>query len=425
MPSNTIKQSTSSSSPLPKPTSPDEDAPNPGVNTAPMSQASLLTDGIDAGGATGNQSVEQAMMPLNRERPRNWITGVSSTLTNLVTEAKGIASKPVVSFIEKHLKGTKLIFVVGQSGTGKSTFIKEISGMDIHIGKTRKSGTTNHQVCPAIVDDEQYIFIDTPGFGAADIPDMDCFCDIIACLDALGPFVTVAGLIYVTGGNQERLTQQELKTIQWIKCFCGPQFYRHITIMTSKWDRMSEDDFEEGFESMLSLLKDDPEISEIINPSADSNNSEPCQGGSIYHHGLVVDDGHPNMILNRLTMRRHPKERADMARAMIKSRFNQAPGVKLQVIREMNKKIRWDNTEAAKILNNEPRDVELRFQDGMLRVFVKGKAYNIPNGKEFSAVQMVSKQQPKAEEQHQTWYSKIFYWLGVAKEVATFFMGLS
>ena len=75
------------------------------------------------------------------------------------------------------------------------------------------NGTRNHQACPTIIDGEQYLFVDTPDFGSADMDDMDCFGDIVACVDSLSPFVTI-GLILVIGGNQERLTEQDLKTIQ-------------------------------------------------------------------------------------------------------------------------------------------------------------------------------------------------------------------
>ncbi|KAI0904564.1 P-loop containing nucleoside triphosphate hydrolase protein [Ustulina deusta] len=399
----------------------------------PMGQDLTWAGIMDADDETGDECVERAVVPFDGERPWNWATGTWSALMNLVEEAKGVASKPVVQFVQKYLKGTKLIFVVGQSGTGKSTLISEISGMNLLIGKTRKSGTKNHQVCPAIIDGEQYLFIDTPGFGAADMDDMDCFCDIVACLDALSPFVIIAGLIFVTGGNQERLTAAEVKTIQWIKCFCGPKFYRYITIMTSKWDKISEDDFEETWESMLSMLEDDPTVSEILNPPPVPNGSTQYHGGHIYHHGVVVDEDHPSVPLYRLTTRRHQKERADMATAMIKARYNKAPGVKLQVVREMDKKIPWNDTEAAKVLKHNPSHIKLDIRDGILQVFVKSLGDGTPKDKEPSCVAGVNirteyirpapdDRRKTASELISTWLGNLFPWLEIAKEAAMFFL---
>ncbi|KAI0104217.1 hypothetical protein GGR51DRAFT_227680 [Nemania sp. FL0031] len=203
---------------------------------------------------------------------------------------------------------------------------------------------------------------------------MDCFCDIIACLDVLGSFVTVAGMIFVTGGNQERLTAQELKTIQWIQCFCGPEFYKYVTIMTSKWDKISEDDFEEAWESMLGMLKENSSVAEILNhPTSSNTDSNQYQGGHVYHHGIVMDEGHPSVPLHRLTVRKHERERADMATTMIKNRYKEAPGMKLQVTREMDNNIPWYNTEAAKVLKHNPNDIKLDFRHGILKVFVRSE----------------------------------------------------
>ncbi|KAI1122115.1 P-loop containing nucleoside triphosphate hydrolase protein [Nemania abortiva] len=393
------------------------------------------------------EGVERLADPPDGERPHDLTTGPFSRLIKLIIETKGVNSKPLVKYIKDHLCETKLIFVVGQSGAGKSTFISEISGMELHIGKTRNSGTKDYQVCPAIIDGEQYVFIDTPGFGAADMDDMDCFCDIIACLDVLGPFVTVAGLIFVTGGNQERLTSQELKTIQWIKCFCGPAFYGYITIMTTKWDKISEDDFAEAWESMLSMLEENLSVGEILNsPNASKRGSNQYRGGHVYHHGIVMDDNHPSMRLKR---RRHRKERADMAVAMIKDRYKEAPGVKLQVIREMGGNIPWHDTEAAKVLKHNRKDIKLYFQHGILQVFVRSGEHGLTGESGRSARQLsTSHQQPideppcvevmkldtgycrpaedvkpeGAEEQHRTWLSKVWTWLGIAKDMAMFFL---
>ncbi|KAI0465524.1 P-loop containing nucleoside triphosphate hydrolase protein [Xylaria cf. heliscus] len=413
-----------------------------------MSQGTIQNGDIGTISDINEEDVECPADSPSGDQSQKRTTGLYSTFKKLVVSAKGAASKSVIKYIEKHLTGTKLIFVVGQSGTGKSTFLREISGMELHIGKSRNSGTKNYQVCPAMIEGEQYLFIDTPGFGAADIDDMDCFCDIVACLDVLGPFVTVAGLIFVTGGNQERLTAQELKTLQWMKCFCGPEFYKHITIMTNKWDKISEDDFEETWVSMLNMLEENPSISEILNPqSTFKHNSGHYEGGQVYHHGVVLDDGNPNVPLNRLTVRRHVKERSDMAVAMIQSRYRKSPGVKLQVVREMGNNAPWYNTEAAKVLKHNLKDIKLEFRDDILQVFVRSEGHaalqsvashqkpdNPQNtnqqpclevakmGKEYR--RPASDEKPKeAEKQHQTWVDKALHWLGIAANVALTFFG--
>lgn len=313
--------------------------------------------------------------------------------------------------------------------------------------------TKNYEICPAIIDGEQYLFIDTPGFGAAEMGDMDCFHDIIACLYVLGPVVTIAGLIFVTGGNQERLTTQELKTMKWIQCFCGPEFYKYVTIMTNKWDKISEDDFEEAWESMQGMLNDNATISEIINLQnlmISESNLKHYEGGHIYHHGIVLDEDHPDVPLGCLSVRRHAVERAEMAVAMIKNRYEKAPDVKLQVVHEMgNNNISWRNTEAAKVLKHNAKDIKLYFRHGILQVFVEGETQDLfPDESEHGTGQLVIRQstdqsqcvaamntdtqlicrpvrddEVEAEEQSQTWLDRVWSWILIAKDAAVFFMG--
>lgn len=236
---------------------------------------------------TSEGSDPHISVPSDGQRPGGWTTGIYSTLKTLVTEAKGAASKPVVRFIKKYLRGTKLIFVVGQTGSGKSSLLREITGQDITVG------TEEYQVCPAIIDGEQYLFIDTAGFGASDIGDVENFHDIVSCLDALAPFVTIAGLLFVYGGTQDRMYSHDLATTQWVKCFCGPKFYRHITIVTTKWDSLQEDDFREAWARFTGVIND-PTITDILNPG------KRYHGGSVYHHGVIMDDANPGAPLRCL-----------------------------------------------------------------------------------------------------------------------------
>ena len=75
-----------------------------------------------------------------------------------MTEAKGAATDEVVKFVMKQyvtgtayplkililvdsLSGTKLIFVVGKTGTGKTTILSELTGLaELEAGKTLKAG---------------------------------------------------------------------------------------------------------------------------------------------------------------------------------------------------------------------------------------------------------------------------------------------
>lgn len=85
-------------------------------------------------------------------------------------------------------------------------------------------GTSNYYVCPAIIDDEQYLFIDTASFSDPNTHDLTNFHNTVSYLIALGPFVQVVGVLFTIGIPGTRLRQQDVKFLCWVQCFCGPDF---------------------------------------------------------------------------------------------------------------------------------------------------------------------------------------------------------
>ncbi|KAH6856874.1 P-loop containing nucleoside triphosphate hydrolase protein [Chaetomium sp. MPI-CAGE-AT-0009] len=389
---------------------------DPGTDTAIDSESDIEGDAADSANS-------RISIPSDGGRPEGYTTGVYSSLRMLVAEAKGAASKPVVRFIKKYLKGTKLIFVVGQTGTGKSSLLRELTGQDITVG------TEEYEVCPAIIHGEQYLFVDTAGFGASDVKDFDNFYDVMSCLDALAPFVTIAGVLFVYGGTQDRMHAHDLTTIQWVKCFCGPQFYKYITIVTTKWDTLREESFTEAWRRFAGV-KEDPVVADILSPV--TGGRQRYHGGSVYHHGVVMDDDNPTNTC--------ADERAAYAREMIRDRYSGQPKAKLQVLREMIAGVSWDETEAAKVLRNSHLTIKLNVRGNLLRVTV------IPDEKpatvELDAkrrarrsastlrpvtalvaipLPIESKEDPWTKKPPRSWYDRLWYWLEKAKELAVFY----
>ncbi|KAI0099377.1 P-loop containing nucleoside triphosphate hydrolase protein [Daldinia grandis] len=301
------------------------------------------------------------------KRSKNWTKWAYKNLMKTVSAAKGVASKPVVRFVKEHLKGTKLIFVVGQTGTGKSTILRELTGLDLKIGYTWKSGTRKYEICPAVIDGEQYIFVDTAGFGASDMDDTASYDDIMSCLQALGPFVTVAGLIFLYGKIENRLRTEDLKTIQWVQCFCGPEFFQNIIIITNKWDSWSPDDFEEAWERVPELLHHE-EINQILDPPGR------YPGGTVYHHGFPGGKGSLDSYGLLLNRRRHSRERGGELRKLIQQHYAKTKAVKLQVVQELESGIPMAETEAAKVLRVDPVKTRIKIEGDRAIVPIKSDA---------------------------------------------------
>ena len=228
-------------------------------------------------------------------------------------------------------------------------------------------GTEEYEVCPAIIDGEQYLFVDTAGFGASDINDRENFHDVMTCLDALGPFVTIAGLLFVYGGTQDRMYAHDLTTTQWVKCFCGPEFYKYITIVTTKWDSLREESFREAWERFDGVVND-PIIAEILHPTLIG--TKRYDPGSVYHHGVVMDDANPGVPLGCLARDTDAYQRTKDVRAMIMKRYSTNPRVKLQIVQEMADGVLWYETEAARVLQNSNLTIKLNMVDDLLRVTV-------------------------------------------------------
>ncbi|KAM7187206.1 hypothetical protein V8F33_011385 [Rhypophila sp. PSN 637] len=288
------------------------------------------------------------------------------------------ARKSLKDCITAQPPGTKVIFVVGQSGSGKSTLLNEVGRNLLHKVQTISSGTCEYRVCSTEIDFSPYLFIEIAGFGAAD--DMDNFENIVACLPECrsghhSPF-TIAGILLVFNGDQHRLTRNDLTTIQWAKCVFGPALFKKITIVTTKWDQLTDAAFEEKWESFSSLFAH-PVMEELLQPtfittcpSCPRREFLKFDGASVYHHGLVFDSAKGHSV--RFTVRTQGFTRAKMARDMIRERYRHDPETRIQIVRELDAVlVSGKRVEAARVLtrNRYGESIKLSLdKDNFLRV---------------------------------------------------------
>lgn len=196
------------------------------------------------------------------------------------------------------------------------------------------------------MNNEHFLFIDTAGFGAADIAIQDNFSDIEACLTALGPFTTLVGVIFVYG-CPDRLFEHDLKVIQWLQCFCGPEFFGNMTVVTTKWDLFCQ----EGFEDHWLRMK---ELEGVLSPML-------CPKGRfrpavLYHHGLQGGEGHPDAAVafsRVLSQKRQSEERASALRAHVEERYCNTSPKPIQFLEELKDGKERHETEAWKALAHD------------------------------------------------------------------------
>jgi hypothetical protein len=209
------------------------------------------------------------------------------------------------------------------------------------FAKAFATGTLGYEVLPAVVHGEQYLFVDTPGFGAADLNDKEVYEDIMSCVRTLGQWVTFAGVMFVHDMRTQRLTESEMKTIRWLQCFCGPQFFENITVVLTQWDRITPYDLSQarGIAKELTTTA----FANILSP-------EHVKGGHLYYHGVRVGDRNKWDVVSRYD---RPGERCSMAADFIRDHYERSDGVaKLQVLEELSMGWELYETQAAMSLFN-------------------------------------------------------------------------
>ena len=107
---------------------------------------------------------------------------------------------------------------------------------------------------------------------------MEVFKDIMNCLFAIGPFVTIAGVLFLHDVKKDRMTAGELRTLRWLQCFCGPEFYQNITIVTTKWDELKPTALRKARDRLEELKSD--ELAPLLTPTFH------YQGAYLYNHGI-------------------------------------------------------------------------------------------------------------------------------------------
>jgi hypothetical protein len=191
------------------------------------------------------------------------------------------------------------------------------------------------------VHGEQYLFVDTPGFGAEDLDDKDVYEDIMSCVRTLGQWVTIAGIMFVHDMRAQRLTKSEMKTIRWLQCFCGPQFFENITVVLTQWDRITKCDMDQTRD--IAKQFETAAFRGILSP-------EHAKGGRVYYHEVKMSD---EQEWDVVSMKERPEERSSMAADFIRDHYEHSAEIaELQVLEELSKGWGIYETQAAVSLFN-------------------------------------------------------------------------
>ncbi|KAM7190201.1 hypothetical protein V8F20_009823 [Naviculisporaceae sp. PSN 640] len=208
------------------------------------------------------------------------------------------------------------IFVVGKSGSGKSTFIEDLTDCKLNTGKStiysagprcrnwdpNQAWTApnppapmhfEYQVCRCHIGGQEYLFIELPSlnFSRADLGlHFELYHHLLKENVLDRQRIIMAGVIFVFDASQHRLTPTEIHNIKYMKALFGPTLFKYMLIVCTKWDLVRPELCSETFSNFSINIVDHPVLRSILNPTppfmGKNTRSSSYKGAELYHHGL-------------------------------------------------------------------------------------------------------------------------------------------
>ncbi|KAF9044002.1 P-loop containing nucleoside triphosphate hydrolase protein [Panaeolus papilionaceus] len=136
-----------------------------------------------------------------------------------------------------------VIIVMGATGSGKSSFIKNATGYDLRIGEEADSCTQNLQVIRMLHGDRKIYLVDTPGFNDTNTSDIKIFNLIANWLrDRFINDVYVSGVVYLHKISDTRIGGIARRNFQVFEQLCGRECFHKVMLATTMWNEETEED---------------------------------------------------------------------------------------------------------------------------------------------------------------------------------------
>lgn len=214
-------------------------------------------------------------------------------------------------------QGSPTIVLMGMSGTGKSSFIKLLTGdKDIKIGMSMNPETRDISTYQVINDGSEVTIVDTPSFDDCrpHMSDSKLLEDTTKFLLKRLNTNSLQGLIYLHRISDVRIDGTAIRNLDMFSRLCGPDAMKNVVILTTRWD-----------ETRLNVAQRTE--TELINT---------------YFKGFI-DSG--------AQVLRH-KNTVESAREVIAAIIDRPPIAHLQVINEMMSGRSLLETEAGRVLDS-------------------------------------------------------------------------
>ncbi|KAG0649196.1 GTP-binding A [Hyphodiscus hymeniophilus] len=136
-----------------------------------------------------------------------------------------------------------VIAVFGQTGTGKTSFIKAVTGKDLQIGHSLTSCTEDVLAVPFRIGNENVMLVDTPGFSDTNISDTEILRRIAAWMkDTYDDGCLLSGIIYLHRIIDPRMDGPSLKNLRMMQKLCGANSLKNVILATTMWEKVTEEE---------------------------------------------------------------------------------------------------------------------------------------------------------------------------------------
>ncbi|KAE8392571.1 hypothetical protein BDV23DRAFT_192522 [Aspergillus alliaceus] len=254
-------------------------------------------------------------------------------------DSKAERTQECLAEMHDHFRNTKspadLLILIGRVGTGKSSLMEDLTGLDGYSQQSVNSVTQEAEIAKAVIEGREYFIMDTPGF---DAENKNTYFEIIRGIQSIRHVSRITGLLYLTCINQSRFEDIDRNLIRFIYALCGEEYIPRVTFITTFWTVASVQQGE-TFNRQLGALQREWE------------QGVRTQHLSLYQHGREynangLDMGRIiNWFANRDQVARHAKEMIHRNYRHTASEFHPP-----RIVRELDANIPMSETEAGRLL---------------------------------------------------------------------------
>lgn len=197
-----------------------------------------------------------------------------------------------------------------------------------------------------------YTLIDTPGFDDSSMDDMDILKIITSycCQHSTQP---IDGILYLHRITDLKFSGRDMLKLRLLQALCGNEFYPHLTIVSTMWNRIPNEEVRSQCKKRLTELMTSPRH---WGGMIGSTNSEGAN-----HFPFLGDQESGLAIMRHVNMVGHPKYPPRFLQELLSGRLfdeTEAASIVLMERRKREEKMRQEIEEERLELETEMREVQ-------------------------------------------------------------------